>query len=70
MMTSHSNAALVGKRFTVMADAHVVKWQGHINAEVQPGVYLVEVDDKLHLVPIASMMAGSLELGPGSWVFE
>jgi len=60
----------VGLKFAVMADQHTVKWQGHVNAEVQPGVFLVEVDDKLHLVPLSSMTAGSLELGPGSWVFE
>ena len=70
MTTSHSSGGLVGKRFAVMADAHTIKWQGHVNAEVAPGVFLVEVDDKLHLVPLGSMTAGSLELGPGSWVFE
>jgi hypothetical protein len=53
-----------------MADTHTVKWQGHVNAEVAPGIYLVEVDGKLHLVPLASMTSGSLELGTGSWVFE
>jgi len=70
MTTSHSSG-LIGKRFAVLADNHgTVKFQGHINAEVAPGVFLVEVENKLHLVPLASMMAGSLEEGPGSWVFE
>jgi hypothetical protein len=53
-----------------MSDAHTVKWQGHVNAEIAAGVFLVEVDNKLHLVPLASMTSGSLEIGAGSWVFE
>jgi len=68
--TSPSNS-LLGRTFKVHADNHGgIKYQGHINAEVAPGIFLVEVDDKLHLVPLTSMVAGSLEAGPGTWEFE
>jgi len=68
---SPSSGGLVGKRFTVLADSHgTAKYQGHVNAEVAPGIFMVEVDDKLHLVPLTSMTSGSLEVGTGSWVFE
>ena len=69
------SSGLVGKTFRVYADANTVKYQGHVNelvghSDSQGAIYLVEVDDRLHLVPISSMVAGSLERGPGTWEFE
>lgn len=72
---------IVGKSFKVWANPTTIKFDGKVLARISEQIYLVEVavyqetgkpapDAVQHLVPLASMMAGSLERGTGVWEFS
>ena len=68
---SSTSSGLVGRKFTVWLNATTPKHHGTVVAQIQEGVYLVEIDDTKvqHLVLVTTMLA-SVERGPGTWEFS
>jgi hypothetical protein len=68
---SSTSSGLVGRKFTVWLNATTPKHHGTVVAQIQEGVYLVEIDDTKvqHLVSLAAMMT-TVERGPSSWEFS